>query len=52
LGDKIKKNELGRICSTNGARRGAYRVLVGKPEGTRPLGNPRLKEEYNIKTDL
>jgi hypothetical protein len=29
-----------------------YRVLVGKPEGTRPLGRPRLSWEDNIKRDL
>jgi hypothetical protein len=29
-----------------------YRVLVGKPEGKRPLGIPRLRWEDNIKTDL
>ena len=30
-------------------RRGAYRVLVGKPEGKRPLGRPRRREKDNIK---
>jgi len=35
-----------------GARRGVYRVLVGKPEGKRPLGRPRLRWEDNIKMDL
>jgi hypothetical protein len=35
-----------------GKRRGAYRALVGKPEGRRPLGRPRLTREDNIKTDL
>jgi hypothetical protein len=35
-----------------GDRRGVYRVLVGKPEGKRPLGRPRLKWEDNIKIDL
>jgi hypothetical protein len=30
-----------RTCSTNGERRGAYRALVGKPKGKRPLGRPR-----------
>jgi hypothetical protein len=35
-----------------GERRGAYRVLVGKPEGRRPLGRPRRKWEDNIKKDL
>jgi hypothetical protein len=34
-----------------GERRGAYRALVGKPEG-RPLGRPRLRWEDNIKMDL
>ena len=33
-------------------RRGAYRVLVGKPEGKRPLGRPRRRWEDNIKIDL
>jgi hypothetical protein len=35
-----------------GERRGAYRALVGKPEGRRPLGRPRRKMEDNIKMDL
>jgi len=33
-------------------RRGVYRVLVGKPEGKRPLGRPRSRWEDNIKMDL
>jgi len=33
-------------------RRGVYRVLVGKLEGKRPLGRPRLRWEGNIKMDL
>jgi hypothetical protein len=33
-------------------RRGVYRVLVGKPEGKRPLGKPRLRWENNIKIYL
>jgi hypothetical protein len=32
--------------------RGVHRVLVGKPEGKRPLGRPRLKWDENIKMDL
>jgi hypothetical protein len=32
--------------------RGVYRVLVGKPEGKRPLGRPRRKWEDNINMDL
>ena len=31
---------------------GERRVLVGKPEGKRPLGTPRRRWEDNIKTDL
>jgi hypothetical protein len=37
-GDQIKKTEMGRTCSTYDDRRGAYRALVGKPKGRRPLG--------------
>jgi hypothetical protein len=32
--------------------RGVYRVLVGRPEGKRPLGRPRHRWEDNIKMDL
>jgi hypothetical protein len=35
-----------------GERRGAYRALVWKPEGRRPLGRPRRRWEDNIKMDL
>jgi hypothetical protein len=35
-----------------GEGRGAYRVLVGRPEGKRPLGRPRRRGEDNIKIDL
>ena len=35
-----------------GERRSAYRVLVGKPEGKRPLGRPRRRWEDNIKVNL
>jgi hypothetical protein len=35
-----------------GDRRGAYRALVGKPEGRRPLGRPRRRREDNIKINL
>ena len=35
-----------------GEERGVYRVLVGKPEGKRPLGRPRPTWVDNIKTDL
>ena len=36
-----------------GDMRGIFRVLVGKPEGKRPLGRPRCRwEDNNIKMDL
>jgi hypothetical protein len=35
-----------------GEKRGAYRILVGRPEGRRPLGRPRCRWEDNIKMDL
>jgi hypothetical protein len=35
-----------------GEKRGAYRILVGRPDGRRPLGRPRRRWEDNIKMDL
>jgi hypothetical protein len=35
-----------------GGKRNAYRILVGNPEGKRPLGRPRCKWVDNIKMDL
>jgi hypothetical protein len=35
-----------------GERRGVYRVLVGNPEGKRPVGRSRHRLEDNIKMDL
>jgi hypothetical protein len=35
-----------------GEKWNAYRILVGKPEGKRPLGRPRRRWEQNIKMDL
>jgi hypothetical protein len=39
---------MGGPSSTNGAKRNAYRLLVGKPEGKRPLGRPRRRWVDNI----
>jgi hypothetical protein len=35
-----------------GELKGVYRVLLGKPEGKRPLGRPRRRSEDNIKMDF
>jgi hypothetical protein len=43
---------MGRACSMNGAKRSAYRILVGKPEGKRPLGRPSCRWVDNLKMDL
>jgi hypothetical protein len=43
---------MGRACSTNGVEEEAYRILVGKLEEKRPLGNPRRWWKVNIKIDL
>jgi hypothetical protein len=45
---------MGGACSTDGEGIGVYtyRVLVGTPEGRRPLGKPRRKWKDNIKMDV
>jgi hypothetical protein len=43
---------MGRACSTNGEKRNACIILVGKTEGKRPLGRPRRRWVDNIKIDL
>jgi hypothetical protein len=43
---------MGRACSTNGAKRNACRILVGRPEGKRPLVRPRRRWVDNIIMDL
>jgi hypothetical protein len=39
-------------CSRNREKKNAYRLLVGKPVGSRPLGRPRNRSVNNIKLDL
>jgi hypothetical protein len=43
---------VGGTCSTNGEKRNVYSLLLGKPEGKRPLGRPRRRWIDNIKMDL
>jgi hypothetical protein len=43
---------MGRACGAYGEDRGLHRVLVGKPDGKRPLGRPRRRWDDNIKMDL
>jgi hypothetical protein len=43
---------VGGTCGTHGEGRSVYRVLVGRPEGKRPLGRPRRRWKDNIKMDL
>jgi hypothetical protein len=43
---------MGGACSAYGGKRCVYWVLVGKPEGKRPLGRPRRRLEDNIEMDL
>jgi hypothetical protein len=48
---KLRMSWVRRVARM-GERRGVYRVLLGKPEGTRSLGRPRCRWEDNIKMDL
>jgi hypothetical protein len=41
-----------RLCSANREKRNVYSLLVGKPEGKRPLGRPRRRWIDDIKMDL
>jgi hypothetical protein len=43
---------MGRACSTNGEKRNAYRIFMGKPEKKRPLGRPRRRWMDSIKMNL
>jgi hypothetical protein len=49
---KSRRLRRARHVACMGERRGAYRALVGKPEGRRPLERPRHRWEDNIKMDL
>jgi hypothetical protein len=43
---------MGRACSTNGEKGNTHKILVGKPEGKRPLGRPRRRWMDNFKMYL
>jgi hypothetical protein len=45
----MEKNEMGGACSTCGGRRGAYRIMVRKPEGKNHLGDPVLDGRIILK---
>jgi hypothetical protein len=46
------EDEMGSVCSTNWGEEGAYRILVGKPEGKRLLGRRRRRWVDDIKMDV
>jgi hypothetical protein len=43
---------MGGTCNTNGLKRNAYRLLVGKPDGRRSLGRPRRRWVDNIRMEF
>ena len=49
---KSRRMRWARHVARMGEEKGVYRVLVGKPEGRRPLGRPRLRWVDNIRMDL
>jgi hypothetical protein len=49
---KSKKMRWAEYVALMGEKRNAYRLLVGRPEGNRPLGRPRCRWKNNIKMDL
>jgi hypothetical protein len=52
LNNQVKEDEMGRARSTDGEKRNACRILVGKPERKRPLTRLRRRWVNNIKMDL
>jgi hypothetical protein len=49
---KLRRMRWARHVARMGKRRSVYRVLVGKPEGIRPLGKPRRRWKDDIKMDI
>jgi hypothetical protein len=55
LGNKIMQDEMGGLsgaCSMHSAIRNGYNILIGNPEGKRPLGRPRRRWENISFTSL
>jgi hypothetical protein len=48
----VEEDKMDGACSTNRRKRNAYRLLVEKPGGKRPLGRPRRRWVDNIRMDL
>jgi hypothetical protein len=48
----VQEDEMGGHIARMGEKRNAYRLLVGTPEGKRPLGRPRLRWVDNTRMDL
>ena len=49
MGDQIRKMGLARHVERMGDSRGEYTVLVGRPEGKRPLGRPNVEGKITLK---
>jgi hypothetical protein len=49
--NQVKEDEIGRACSTNVEMRNAYRILVGKAEGKRPIERPKHRWVDDFKID-
>jgi hypothetical protein len=49
---RSKRMRWAGLVARTGEKRNAYGILVGNPEGKRPLGRPRRRWEDNIKMDL
>jgi hypothetical protein len=49
---KSRRMRLAGHVARMGSKRNTYRIMVGKPEGKRPLGIPRRRWVNNIKMDL
>jgi hypothetical protein len=49
---KSRRMRWAGYVAKRGEKRNAYRILMGKPEGKRPVGRPRCRWEDNIEMDL